>query len=141
MDQDSHSDDELRKFYGLRNIAVVGMSNTEGKAANYVPKYMIEAGYNVIPVNPNSGEVMGRKSYQLTSQVGQTVDIVNVFRPSADVYNVVKDAVKKDGIKVIWMQEGIYSEEAEKLARAKGIEVVYNRCMMVEHARLFKDSK
>jgi hypothetical protein len=141
MDQDSHSDEELRKFYGLRNIVVVGMSNTEGKAANYVPKYMIDAGYNVIPVNPNSAEVMGRKSYQLTSQVGQSVDIVNVFRPSADVYNVVKDAVKKDGIKVIWMQEGIYSEEAEKLARAKGIEVVYNRCMMVEHARLFKDSK
>ncbi|HKU49425.1 MAG TPA: CoA-binding protein [Nitrososphaera sp.] len=137
MQRDSHSDSDIRKFYGLKNIAVVGMSNTEGKPANYVPKYLIEQGYNVIPVNPNSTEVMGRKSYQSPSQVQPQVDILDIFRPSQDVPAVVKDALGKQGIKVIWMQEGIYSEEAERMARERGIEVVYNRCMMAEHMRLF----
>jgi uncharacterized protein len=137
--QDSHTDSDLRKFYSMKNIAVVGMSGTEGKAANYVPQYMIEQGYNIIPVNPNSPQIMGRRSYQTTSAIPENVEIVNVFRPSKDVPDVVKDALKKDGVKLIWMQEGIYSKEAEDLARARGIDVVYNRCMMVEHKRLFGD--
>ena len=140
MDRDSHSDAEIKRFYSMKNIAVVGMSNTEGKAANYVPKYMIEQGYNVIPVNPNAPEVMGRKSYQTASQVQEEIDVLHIFRPSADVPAVVKDALRKDGIKLVWMQEGIYSEEAERMAKEKGIEVVYNRCMMVEHMRLIRDS-
>jgi len=140
MDKDSHSEADLRRFYGMKNIAVVGMSNTKGKAANYVPKYLIDHGYNIIPVNPNSAEVIGRKSYQSASQVTQNIDILNIFRPSKDVPDIVNDALKKEGIKVIWMQEGIYSEEAERAAREKGIEVVYNRCMMVEHMRLFGES-
>jgi uncharacterized protein len=137
--QDSHTDSDLKKFYSMKNIAVVGMSGTEGKAANYVPKYMIEQGYNIIPVNPNSPQIMGRRSYQTTSAIPENVEIVNVFRPSKDVPDVVKDALKKDGVKLIWMQEGIYSKEAEDLALARGIDVVYNRCMMVEHKRLFGD--
>jgi predicted CoA-binding protein len=136
MQTDSHSDIEIRRIYELKNIAVVGMSNTEGKAANYVPKYLIENGYNVIPVNPNAPEVMGRKSYPSPSQVPDNVEILNIFRPSHHVPDVVRDALRKQGIKVIWMQEGIYSEEAERMAREKGIDVVYNRCMMVEHKRL-----
>jgi predicted CoA-binding protein len=123
----------------MKNIAVVGMSGTEGKAANYVPQYLIEQGYNVIPVNPNSTEILGRRSYQRTSAVPGNVEVVNIFRPSKDVLDVVKDALKRDGIKVIWMQEGIYNKEAEEMARDKGIEVVYNRCMMVEHKRLFAE--
>lgn len=141
MNRDSHTDSEIRRFYGLKNVAVVGMSNTEGKAANYVPKYLIDQGYNVIPVNPNSTQVMGRKSYQSASKVPEDIDIMNIFRPSADVPAVVKDALEKDGIKVIWMQEGIYSEEAERMAKEAGIEVVYNRCIMVEHERLLRDTQ
>ena len=137
--QDSHTDSDLKKFYSMKNIAVVGMSGTEGKAANYVPQYMIEQGYNIIPVNPNSPQIMSRRSYQTTSAIPENVQIVNVFRPSKDVPDVVKDALKKDGVKLIWMQEGIYSKEAEDLALARGIDVVYNRCMMVEHKRLFGD--
>jgi predicted CoA-binding protein len=140
MDKDSHTDSEIRKFYEMKNIAVVGMSNTEGKAANYVPNYMIELGYNVIPVNPNSEQVMGRKSYPSASRVPENFEILNIFRPSKDVPAVVQDALQKEGVKLIWMQEGIYSEEAERMARAKGIEVVYNRCMMAEHMRLFRNS-
>jgi predicted CoA-binding protein len=140
MNRDSHSDEEIKKFDQMKNIAVVGMSNTEGKAANYVPSYLMERGYNVIPVNPNSETVMGRKSYQSASKVPDSIEVLNIFRPSQDVPEVVKDALQKDGIKLVWMQEGIYSKEAEEMARAKGIEVVYNRCMMAEHMRLFGNS-
>jgi predicted CoA-binding protein len=139
MEIDSHSDSEIKKFYDLKNIAVVGMSKTEGKAAHYVPKYLISLGYNVIPVNPTASEIQGRKSYPAVSSVPEKIDIVDIFRPSEDVPVVVNDALKKEGIKVIWMQEGIYSEEAERMARERSIEVVYNRCMLAEHQRLFGD--
>lgn len=139
MERDAHSDSEIRKFYDLKNIAVVGMSKNEGKAAHYVPRYLIDHGYNVIPVNPNSNEIQGRKSYPSVSNVQDKIDIVNIFRPSEDVQAVVEDALKKEGIKVIWMQEGIYSKEAEYMARERGIEVVFNRCMLVEYERLFGD--
>lgn len=137
MDRDSFSDAEIREIYGLKNIAVVGMSKSDGKAANYVPKYLMEQGYNVIPVNPIAPEIMGKKSYPNVSSVPDDIDIVDVFRPSDDVLAVVIDAMKKPGIKVVWMQLGIYNEQAEKLASEKGIKVVYNRCMLEEHQRLF----
>ncbi|AFU58526.1 MAG: CoA-binding protein [Nitrososphaera sp.] len=139
QERDAHSDSEIIKFYDLKNIAVVGMSKNEGKAAHYVPKYLIDHGYNVIPVNPTASEIQGRKSYPSVSSVPHKVDIVDIFRPSEDVPAVVEDALKKEGIKVIWMQEGIYSKEAERMAKEKGIEVVYNRCMLAEHERLFGD--
>jgi uncharacterized protein len=139
MEKDSHSDDEIRKFYTLKNIAVIGMSKNEDKAAHYVPKYLINHGYNVIPVNPTTTEILGRKSYPTVSSIQERIDIVDVFRPSEDVPGVVEDALKKGGIKVIWMQEGIYSKEAEKMAKEKDISVIYNRCMMAEHRRLFSD--
>jgi uncharacterized protein len=134
---DAHSDSELRTIYALKNIAVVGMSKSEEKPANYVPKYLVEHGYNIIPVNPTAGEIMGRKSYPSVTQIPDIVDIVDVFRKAEDVMAVVTDATKKPGIKVIWMQEGIYDEEAEARAREKGMDVIYNRCMMAEHMRLF----
>jgi uncharacterized protein len=136
MNTDSHSASDIRKILELRNIAVVGMSNTEGKPANFVPKYLIENGYNVIPVNPTTSEVLGRKSYATISDVPEQVDIVDVFRRSEDVPIVVEDAINKKGIKVIWMQSGIYNEEAERRAKENGIDVVFNRCMKVEHSML-----
>lgn len=139
MERDAHSDSEIIKFYDLKNIAVVGMSKNEGKAAHYVPKYLISHGYNVIPVNPTASEIQGRRSYPAVSSVPGNIDIVDIFRPSEDVPAVVADALKKEGIKVIWMQEGIHSKEAERMAREKGIKVVYNRCMLAEHERLFGD--
>ena len=139
MEKDSHSDDEIRKFYALKNIAVVGMSKNEDKAAHYVPKYLIDHGYNVIPVNPAATEILGGKSYTKVSSVQDKIDIVDIFRPSEDVLGVVEEALKKEGIKVLWMQKGIYSEKAEKMAKERNISVVYNRCMMAEHQRLFSD--
>ena len=134
---DTHSDDELRKIYDLKDIAVVGMSKNVEKAAHYVPKYLIEHGYNVIPVNPTITGILGRKSYRSISEVLENVDIVDVFRKAEDVPNVIIDAMKKTGIKYIWMQEGIYNEEAESKAKENGFDVIYNRCMMAEHKRLF----
>ena len=139
MERDSHSDDEIRKFYTFKNVAVVGMSKNEGKAAHYVPKYLIDHGYNVIPVNPTAPEILGRKSYPTVSSIPDRVDVVDIFRRSEDVPAVVEDTLKKEGIKVIWMQEGIYSKEAENMAKEKDISAVYNRCMMAEHRRLFSD--
>ena len=135
--KDLHSDSELRKIYDLKNIAVVGMSKNEEKPAHFVPKYLIEHEYNVIPVNPTITEVLGRKSYPSIADMPEDVDVVDVFRRSEDAPVVVMDAMKKKGIKVIWMQEGIYNEEAERKAKENGMDVVYNRCMMAEHKRLF----
>jgi uncharacterized protein len=136
MNTDSHSASDIRKILELRNIAVIGMSNTEGKPANFVPKYLIENGYNIIPVNPTTSEVLGRKSYASVSEIPEQVDIVDVFRRSEDVPIVVEDAINKKGVKVIWMQSGIYNEEAERRAKENGIDVVFNRCMKVEHSML-----
>jgi uncharacterized protein len=139
MERDSHTDDEIRNFYTLKNVAVVGMSKNEGKAAHYVPRYLIDHGYNVIPVNPTATEILGRKSYPTVSSIPDRVDVVDIFRRSEDVPAVVEDTLKKEGIKVIWMQEGIYSKEAVNMAKEKDISAVYNRCMMAEHRRLFSD--
>ena len=138
MKQDSHSDSEIKNIYRLKNIAVVGMSKSEEKAGHFVPKYLIEHGYNIIPVNPTITEVLGRKSYPTIADIPEKIDIVDIFRRSEDVPAVIDDAInKKDEITVIWMQSGIYNENAEKKAKQNAIDVVYNRCMMEEHRRLF----
>ncbi|HEY7734910.1 MAG TPA: CoA-binding protein [Nitrososphaera sp.] len=139
MKRDSYSDAEIVEFFALKNIAVVGMSRHSEKAAQFVPKYLIKHGYNVIPVNPSVEEILGRKSFPTVSSISSDIDVVDIFRPSEDVLLVVTDSIKKQGIKLIWMQEGIYNEQAEQAAREKGIKVVYNRCMMAEHMRLFSD--
>ena len=134
---DNHTDEEIRKIYNFRNIAVVGMSRDPAKAAHSVPQYMMERGYNIIPVNPIASEILGRRTYSYVSDIKSKVDIIDVFRPSKDVYPVVEDSIKKHGISVIWLQEGIHNVEAEKIALDNKIEVVFNRCIMAEHRRLF----
>ena len=136
---DKHTDEEIRKIYNFKNIAVVGISRDPAKAAHSVPKYMIERGYNVIPVNPSAVEILGRRTYSRVSDIKSQVDIIDVFRPSEDVYPVVEDSIRKPGIRVIWLQEGIHNSDAEKIARDNDIEFVFNRCIMDEHMRLFDD--
>ncbi len=136
---DKHTDEEIRKIYNFKNIAVVGMSRDPAKAAHSVPKYMIERGYNVIPVNPSSVEILGRRTYSSVSDIKLQVDIIDVFRPSEDAYSVVEDSIRKPGIRVIWLQEGIHNSDAEKIARDNNIDFVFNRCIMAEHMRLFDD--
>ena len=136
MERDSHTDEQIRKFYSLKNIAVVGISKNPEKAAHYVPKYLAEKGYNIIPVNPTADKILDKKCYREIAEVPDSIDIVDVFRPSEEVLPVVREAVKKNP-KVIWLQEGIHNSEAEELARKAGIEVVFNRCILAEHQRLF----
>ena len=123
-------------LFRSKNIAVVGMSKNPEKAAHYVPKYLADRGYNIIPVNPTTDEIMGKKCYHEINEVNEPIDIVDVFRPSDQVMPVVEEAIKKKP-KVIWLQEGIHNQEAEELARNAGIEIVFNRCMLAEHERLF----
>ncbi len=136
MEKDNHSDDEIKEIFSLKNVAVVGMSKNPDKAAHFVPKYLSEQGYNIIPINPIRNEILNKKSYQSVSEVDQPIDIVDVFRPSDQVLPVVEEAIKMKP-KVIWLQQGIHNKEAEELARKEGIKVVFNRCMLAEHQRLF----
>ncbi len=136
MDIDSHSDAEIKNFLSLKKVAVIGMSRTESKAAHFVPKYLSENGFDIIPINPNSNKILNKKCYKEIIEVDGEIDIVDVFRPSEDILPFVKEAIKKNP-KVIWLQEGIHNEEAENLAREHGIDVVFNRCMLAEHQRLF----
>ena len=136
MEKDQHTDMQIKKFYELKNIAVVGMSKNSEKAAHYVPKYLDERGYNIIPVNPTADEILGKKCYHELSEIPDNIDIVDVFRPSEQVLPVISEAIKLKP-KVIWLQEGIHNLEAESLAQKAGIEVVFNRCMLAEHQRLF----
>ncbi|KAF6243390.1 CoA-binding protein [Nitrosopumilus sp. b1] len=135
MEQDQHSDEEIRNILSMKNVAVVGMSKNSEKAAHYVPKYLMNNGYNITPINPTAEEILNKKCYPDISAVDEQIDIVDVFRPSEDVLPVVQEAIKKQP-KVIWLQEGIHNKEAEDLARKAGITVVFNRCMLAEHQRL-----
>ena len=135
MEKDTHSDEEIIEILNLRKVVVIGMSKHQEKAAHFVPKYLLENGFDIIPVNPNSDEILNKKCYKEINDIKDDIDIVDVFRPSEDVLPFVKDAIKKNP-KVIWLQEGIHNEEAENLAREHGIKVVFNRCMLAEHQRL-----
>jgi len=135
MEKDRHSDEEIMEILNLKKVAVIGMSKHQEKAAHFVPKYLSENGFDIIPVNPNSNEILNKKCYKEINDIKDDIDVVDVFRPSEDVLPFVKDAIKKNP-KVIWLQEGIHNEEAENLAREHGIKVVFNRCMLAEHQRL-----
>lgn len=136
MERDSFTDEEVRDILQLKNVAVVGMSKNSEKAAYYVPKYLSENGYNIIPVNPTADKILDKKCFPNLDVVNEKIDIIDVFRPSEDVMPVIEDAIKKNP-RVIWLQEGIHNPEAEEIARKKGIKVIFNRCMLAEHQRLF----
>jgi hypothetical protein len=135
MEQDEHSDEQIRDILSLKKVVVIGMSKHSSKAAHYVPKYLSDNGYDITPVNPTTNEILDKKCYNSVSEITEEIDIVDIFRPSDQVLPVIQEAIKKKP-KVIWLQEGIHNSEAEELARKEGIKVVYNRCMLAEHQRL-----
>jgi len=135
MEKDNHTDDEIRQILSLKNVAVVGMSKHPEKAAHFVPKYLTEQGYNIVPINPTADKILDRKCYSSITEIDQPIDIVDIFRPSDQVLPFVEEAIKMKP-KIIWLQEGIHNSEAEELARNQGIKVVFNRCMLAEHKRL-----
>lgn len=135
MIEDGLDDQEIRRILTLKNVAVVGASRDPSKPSHLVPKYLLDHGYNIVPVNPTAPEIFGKKCYSSLSDISEQIDIVDIFRPSELVLPVVRDALAR-GVRVIWMQEGIYNKEAADEARKLGITVVWNRCMMKEHRRL-----
>ena len=135
MEKDANTDDQIKDILSLKKVAVIGMSKNSSKAAHFVPKYLTDNGYDVIPVNPTSDMILDRKCYSSVSEIEQEIDIIDIFRPSDQVLPFVQEAIKKRP-KVIWLQEGIHNSEAEELARKEGIKVVFNRCMLAEHQRL-----
>jgi predicted CoA-binding protein len=129
-------EEELKRIYAdTKTIAVVGASASEEKAAHYIPRYLQRQGYKVIPVNPRGGEILGEKVYEKLAEVPEPIDVVDVFRPSEETPAVAKEAVAA-GAKVLWLQEGISSDEAERIASDGGLQVVMDLCMGATHHRL-----
>ena len=122
-------------FESSRTIAVVGVSSKRYRPSYGVTEYMQRAGYRIIPVNPQETEVLGEKSYPDLDSVPEAVDIVDIFRRSEFVPDIVEAAIRK-GVKVIWMQEGVIHEEAARRAEAAGVTVIMDHCILKEHRRL-----
>ena len=129
---------EILKQY--KTIAVVGLSSNPARASYEVTEYMQSAGYRIIPVNPNETEVLGEKSYGRLEDVPEKIGIVDVFRRAEDVAPVVESAIAV-GAKVVWMQLGIENALAAERARAAGLVVVEDACILVEHRSRAKQLK
>ncbi len=117
-----------------KTIAVVGLSSNPMRASYGVAEYLKTAGYRIIPVNPNETEVLGEKAYARLEDIPEQVDIVDVFRRAEEVPAVAESAIRI-GAKVLWMQLGIENGGAAERARAAGLVVVENACLLVEHKR------
>ena len=125
-----------RILHNSKTIAVVGLSADWFRPSFFAAKYMQEHGYRVIPVNPKYPEILGEKCYKSLRDIPGKVDIVDVFRKTADVMPIAEDAIAI-GAKVLWQQLGVQNEPAAAKARAAGLETVMNRCVKIEHGRLF----
>jgi hypothetical protein len=119
-----------------KTIAVVGLSANWWRPSYFAAKYMQEHGYRIIPVNPQYQEILGEKCYASLRDIPEKVDIVDCFRTSDEIPPIAEDAIAI-GAKVLWMQLGVINHEAAEKARKAGLEVVMDRCVKIEHARLF----
>ena len=121
----------LKRF---KKIAVVGLSSNPMRPSYGVTEYMKGAGYRIIPVNPNEKEVLGERSYARLEDVAEKIEIVDVFRRAEEVAGVVESAIRV-GAKVVWMQLGVENADAAEKARAAGLAVVEDACILVEHKK------
>ena len=119
-----------------KTIAVVGMSANAEKEAHTVPKFMMERGYHIIPVNPTATEILGLKVHKAVTDVTERVDIVNVFRPGPECDKVAEAAVKIKP-RAVWLQLGITNPRAHEIVKAAGIQYIEDRCLRIEYKRVF----
>lgn len=119
-----------------RNVAVVGLSAEWHRPSHFAAKYLQQHGYRIIPVNPRYTEVLGERCYASLTDIEEKVDLVDVFRRSADVLPIAHQAIEI-GARCLWQQIGVTSLEAQALVQAAGLDSVMDRCVKIEHARLF----
>lgn len=131
------NDRELTELLqSAKTIAVVGLSSNPSRPSFGVSRFLQRQGFRIIPVNPRETQVLGERAYGSVTDVPDSIDIVNIFRRPAKVPEVVDDAIQKSGVRCIWMQEGVVSQEGAERAEAAGIPVIMNRCILKELARL-----
>jgi hypothetical protein len=131
------SDEEYRRIYtDTKTIAVVGASSNPGKAAYGIPAYLQREGYRIIPVNPRGGELFGEPVRTSLREIGEPVDVVDVFRPAEETPDIARQAAAI-GAKVLWLQEGIHSDEAQRIAEEAGMTFISDTCMGHTHWNLF----
>ena len=130
-------DQMLKKmFENTRTIAVVGLSKDWNRPSNFVAKYLLQHGFKVVPVNPRYEEIFELKSFPTVAEIPFEVDVVNCFRRPEDLDDILQDAIEKS-VKGLWLQIGVVNPEVKRAAEKEGIKVVMNRCVKIEHARLF----
>ncbi len=125
--------DVIRRVLSRRRVAIVGLSGNELRASNFVGRYLLRHGYEVIPVNPREDSILGSKSYPSLTDIPTPVDTVDVFRQTSVVPEIAREAIEI-GASCLWLQFGVISEEGADIA-GSGLDVVMDRCMKVEHAR------
>ncbi len=125
-----------RILSSYKTVAMVGLSANWHRPSNFAAKYLLDHGFRVIPVNPAYDEVLGQRCYPSLREIPEPVDVVDVFRKPEDVPPIVEDAIAI-GAKVLWLQIGVIHPEAMARAEQAGLEVVADRCMKIEYARLF----
>ena len=125
----------FKDIFSFKNIAVVGLSPNPVRPSNYVSKYMLENGYNIIPVNPGYKSIFNLECFPSLDCIPYSIDIVNVFRNSKYVLPIIKDALFIKS-KVIWLQDGIESNEGKILAQKSGVKFVFNDCILRRHRSL-----
>jgi predicted CoA-binding protein len=131
-----NDDGELRQILlTVKTVASVGASSNPDKPSYGIFQYLLEHGYDMIPVNPGTPEIQGQKTYPDLASIPTKIDVVQVFRKPEDVPPVVDQAIAA-GAKIVWMQEGVVNEEAAGKAEAAGLKVVMDRCMRATHRRL-----
>ncbi len=140
MNHDAYSDTYVRGILNtVKTIAMVGASDKENRPSYFVFKYLVERGYNVIPVNPGRAgrDLLGRRIYARLADIPAPIDMVDIFRASPHVLPIVQEALAlSPRPRVIWMQLGVRNDEAAALAEANGLKVVMNRCPKIEYGRL-----
>ena len=129
------TDDPVDVLRHSKAIAVVGCSATPGKDAHEIPRFMLAHGYDIIPVNPTAPEIFGRRVFRSLAEIDRPVDLVDVFRPAAEAPEVARQAAAIHA-KGLWLQLGIKSDEARRIAQEAGMRYVEDRCLKVEHRRL-----
>lgn len=131
------TDAQLREILGQQRIGVVGCSSTPGKAAHEVPQYLLNNGYDIVPINPTADQIFGIDAADSLSAVEQQLDIVNVFRPSEELSGIADEFLNRTDTTVLWTQRGIKDTDVAERVTAAGNIVVQDRCIKVTHRRLF----